>query len=240
MTLYNDDALRVLPALEMGSVDAVITDPPYCAGGASPISRGVAAAHKIQDADSRTKYPLPAGMSRDQRGQLAWMTLWLAECWRISKENGVLLLFSDWRQVPLFTDALQAGGWCWRSTVVWDKTIAARPNKGYFRHQAEFVLFATKDAWKPPTPVCLPGVFSVPVNPAEKNHLTGKPVRLITALMEILAPSTLVLDPFMGGGAVPRACVETGRDYIGVEIQPDIYARAVEFVGRAAPLFNVG
>jgi site-specific DNA-methyltransferase (adenine-specific) len=231
MNLYNNDAITVLPTLPSESVDAAVTDPPYRAGGASPVSRGVDMGHKIQDADSKTKYPPMVGVSRDQRSQLAWMTLWLAECWRIAKDNGAPLLFSDWRQLPLFTDAVQAAGWCWRSTVVWDKTTAARPNKGYFRHQAEYILFATKGAWTAPTTLCLPGVFSVPASQTAKNHLTAKPVKLIMELLAVLPPDATVLDPFMGGGAIPRACALTGRDCIGIELQPDSYARAVEFVG---------
>jgi site-specific DNA-methyltransferase (adenine-specific) len=229
--LLNEDALTVLPTLRAGSVDAIITDPPYSPGGASPVSRGAAPAHKVQASHATMKYPFLVGASRDQRGQLAWMACWLAECWRVGTDNSVLLMFSDWRQLPLFTDAVQAGGWCWRGLVVWDKTKGSRPNKGYFRHQAEYVIFATHGAWKPPTGECLPGVFSFPSQGGWKNNLTAKPVPLIIELMKILPQGIVVLDPFMGGGAVPRACALTGRDYIGIEIQPESYGNAKKLVG---------
>jgi site-specific DNA-methyltransferase (adenine-specific) len=119
--------------------------------------------------------------------------------------------------------------------VVWDKTAATRPNKGYFRHQAEYIIFATKGAWDAPTEECLPGVFAVPVSPSEKNHLTAKPVRLIMELLKALAPDAVVLDPFMGGGAVPRACRLTGRRCIGIEIQPESFRAAVELVEGGIP-----
>jgi site-specific DNA-methyltransferase (adenine-specific) len=239
ITLYNDDAIKILPTLASGSVDGIITDPPYCCGGASPVSRSNKINNKIQDSTSKVKYPPLIGVSRDQRSQLAWMTLWLAECWRAAKKDGILLLFTDWRQLPLFTDAVQAAGWTWRSLVVWDKTIATRPNKGFFRHQAEYIIFATKDAWVAPTCECMPGVFGIPVNAVEKNHLTAKPVNLIIELMKILAPDALVLDPFMGGGAVPRACKLTGRRCIGIELQPESYKTAMEFMTQeSGKLFN--
>ena len=242
-SLYNDDALKILSGLPAGSIDAVITDPPYCSGGASPVSRRTSLSQKIQDSDSIKKYPPLLGASRDQRSQLSWMTLWLSECWRISKDNGVLLMFSDWRQLPLFTDAVQAGGWIWRSLVVWDKTAKSRPNKGFYRHQAEYVIFATKGAWDPPTDVCLPGVFAVPIDGHAKNHLTAKPIDLIVQLMKILPADAAVLDPFMGGGAVPAACSLTGRTYIGVELEPAAFkiaeTNAMEHSIVQRPLFSV-
>jgi site-specific DNA-methyltransferase (adenine-specific) len=30
-------------------------------------------------------------------------------------------MFTDWRQLPLATDALQAGGFIWRGLIAWDK-----------------------------------------------------------------------------------------------------------------------
>ena len=33
-------------------------------------------------------------------------------------------------------------------------------------------------------------------------------------------PGDLVLDPFVGSGTVPKMCIETGRNYIGIDISP--------------------
>jgi len=35
-----------------------------------------------------------------------------------------------------------------------------------------------------------------------------------------------ILDPFMGSGTTGVACVQTGRNFIGIEIDPDYYAIA--------------
>jgi site-specific DNA-methyltransferase (adenine-specific) len=170
---------------------------------------------------------------------LGWSALWLAECWRLAKDNGVLLLFTDWRQLPTFTDAVQAGGWIWRSLIVWDKTPKVRPNKGYFRHQAEYIIFATKGNWQPPTAVCLPGVFTVPVTQQYKNHLTAKPVPLITKILGIIPEKGLILDPFMGGGSIPRACYLSGYNFIGIELEPTSYKTALQFVhSPSTPVLN--
>ena len=61
------------------------------------------------------------------------------------------------------------------------------------------------------------------INPAGmKSHPTEKPVALMRDLVEASSlPGQVVLDPFCGTGAVGVACRETGRTFIGIEIDPD-------------------
>jgi site-specific DNA-methyltransferase (adenine-specific) len=39
-------------------------------------------------------------------------------------------------------------------------------------------------------------------------------------------PNQMVLDPYMGSGTTGVACVRTGRNFIGVELDADYYATA--------------
>lgn len=49
-------------------------------------------------------------------------------------------------QLPSTTDAVQIGELIWRGIIAWDKGRCARaPHKGYFRHQCEYVVWATKE-----------------------------------------------------------------------------------------------
>jgi site-specific DNA-methyltransferase (adenine-specific) len=220
--LYQGDALTVLRELPADSVDAVLTDPPYSSGGTSSAARKADPADKYQSSGTKRSYPAMLGDNKDQRSCLAWAALWLAECWRIAKDGSPLLLFSDWRQLPLMTDAVQAGGWTWRGVVVWEKP-SARPMRGQFRAQAEYVVFATKGRFARTTDRCLPGVFRHSVEMARRVHLTAKPVPLLRELLEVAKPGGLVLDPFMGGGATGLASLETGRSFVGVELSPEYY-----------------
>lgn len=43
----------------------------------------------------------------------------------------------------------------------------------------------------------------------------------------------MVLDPFMGGGSVGIACVESGRGYIGIELSAEYYAISRERIMQA-------
>ena len=109
------DALAVLPMIPAGSVAAVVTDPPYSSGGTFRGDRAQKAIAKYVQSESvafRTDF---GGDSRDQRGFLAWASLWLSAARIATAPGGVLICFTDWRQLPVMTDAVQSGGWVWRN-----------------------------------------------------------------------------------------------------------------------------
>lgn len=219
-TLTTADALTALTQLAPGSVDATITDPPYNSGGLTAAARtGHSAREKYVSGDAKHDLPDFAGESRDQRGYLAWMTLILTECLRATSTGGPLLLFTDWRQLPINSDALQAAGWTWRGIVPWNKPIA-RPVIGGFRRSCEYVLWATNgpvDAAR--NPIYLPGLYTGS-QPRGRNrhHITQKPDELMAELVQVCAPGGVVLDPFAGSGSTGVAALRSGRGFVGYEL----------------------
>ena len=61
-------------------------------------------------------------------------------------------------------------------------------------------------------------------------HPTQKPVRLLERLLNIVIPENegVVLDPFLGSGSTAVACKNTGRSFIGFEIDEEYYRKAVQ------------
>ena len=220
--LYHGDALGILYSLPDLVMDAVLTDPPYSSGGVTLGARQADPAHKYQQSGTKRQYPPMLGDTKDQRSWTMWCTLWLTECWRIARDGAPLLVFTDWRQLPSLSDAVQAAGWKWLGIVPWDKR-SARPQIGKFRQQCEYLLFGVKGRFVAHTRACLPGVYAYPVVAAKKVHLTSKPVELIEDLLAVTPPGAIVLDPFMGGGSVGEACVRMNRSYIGMELSPEYY-----------------
>jgi site-specific DNA-methyltransferase (adenine-specific) len=56
------------------------------------------------------------------------------------------------------------------------------------------------------------------------KHPTQKPVDLCVYLIETYSnPGDAILDPFMGSGTTGVACVQTGRNFIGIEIDPGYF-----------------
>lgn len=222
LSLYQGDALDVLRSLPDASVDMLLTDPPYSSGGLTLSARQADPTHKYQASNVKRAYPAMLGDAKDQHSWMLWSTLWLSQCLRVARDGAVCLVFTDWRQLPSLTDAVQAAGWKWLGVIPWDKR-SARPMVGKFRHQCEYIVFGVKGHFRPHSRQNLPGLYSYPVIPARKNHLTAKPVQLITDLLAIAPEGGSVLDPFMGGGSVGAACIATGHSYTGVELSPEYF-----------------
>lgn len=214
-TLYQADSLNVLPVLKERSFAGLLTDPPYSSGGAFKGDRSAPTSSKYQSSPYRGIYPEFQGDTRDQRSYFAWVTLWLGQARSLILPGALACVFTDWRQLPTTTDALQAAGWVWRGIVPWDKTERGRPQMGRYRAQAEYVVWGTEGARALRGPTA-PGVFRQPV-PKEKHHIAGKPVGLMEGLMAPMDDGP-ILDPFMGSGTVGLACQAQGRPYVGIEV----------------------
>jgi site-specific DNA-methyltransferase (adenine-specific) len=217
--IIRDECMPALLALPSNSVDAVITDPPYSSGGFSRDDKGQETADKYQSSGTARRYPAFSGDSRDQRSYMAWCSLWVEQCVRALKPGGYFLAFTDWRQLPVMTDAVQAGGIFWRGLIAWDKGAGARaPHKGYFKHQCEYIVWGTKGpARQLEHDGPFPGCIQSKVVQSDKFHLTGKPTELMKELVRCVERGGVILDPFAGSGTTGVAAVSSGRRFIGIE-----------------------
>ncbi|MCL1123316.1 DNA-methyltransferase [Shewanella surugensis] len=218
MQLIKGDSLQILRDLPSSSVDAVITDPPYASGAASSSAKKASTGSKYTTKGAINPFLDFEGDCRDQRSLLQWSSLWLAECYRVAKPNAHLLCFIDWRNYPVFADAIQVGGWIWRGGLVWDKKNA-RPRKDGFSQQCEFVLWATKGSVKVgDNPLYHNGVYQCHPHKGGRFHQTSKPVDVMEWLCNVVPKNGTVLDPFMGSGSTGVACNNLGLDFIGIEM----------------------
>lgn len=220
--IHAHDALAVLRDMPSDSVDAVITDPPYSSGGQYRGDRTLAPSAKYVQTGTEIVRPDFGGDNRDQRAYAYWSTLWLSECLRIAKPGAPICVFTDWRQLPTTTDAVQAGGWIWRGIAQWDKTEGCRPSKGRFAAQCEYIVWGSRGAMPTERGVgCLPGVFRMMIRQADKHHMTGKPTELMRGVNRICVPGGVILDPFAGSGTTGVAAVVDGYSFIGIERSPE-------------------
>lgn len=235
-TLYLADCIEVLPTLS--GIQAVITDPPYSSGGTFRGDRNIATRNKYQQTGFRHLYEDFTGDTRDQRAFDWWATLWLSRARTACAEGALVCVFTDWRQLPTTTDYVQAAGFVHRGVGVWDKGEGSRPILGRFRAQAEFFVWGTSGPRAMEGPVA-PGVFRVPVIGKDKEHMTAKPVELMTGLCRLSRGP--VLDPFMGSGTTGVACARLRLPFVGCELVPsyfDIACRRIEAALAEPPLFE--
>lgn len=229
--LYQGDCLELMKNIPDGSVDMVLADPPYSSGGLFAGDRKVSTRSKYCDNgyNGAARFQNFSGDNMDQRSFTEFMRMILNKCRQKSKDESICGMFVDWRNIAAMIDALQAAGWVYRGIVVWDKGNS-RPIPNRFRNDCEYVVWGSNGTRKTEYK---DGVFIgsgcyhiKSVNTKQKHHQTEKPVVLLEKLLAICPDGGTVLDPFMGSGSTGVACVNTGRNFIGIELEPRYFETA--------------
>lgn len=209
IVLHHGDALAVLRGMAPGTVDALVTDPPYTAAGGSTNGRS-------------------AGHDADSQFFLYWLRDVAAEISRVVKPDGCGFVFCDWRTVNLVAAAFSpsgggsmryAGGSAWRvgQALVWDRECIGLGSP--FRNSFEMIAFVRGPDWKSTLPKDIPTVIRHrwPYG-QHKHHGAEKPVDLCRQLVRwACQPGGVVLDPFTGSGTTAIACAAEGVRFIGIE-----------------------
>src|SRR5690606_15437883 len=119
---------------------------------------------------------------------------------------------------------------CW---LVWDKRDGCNPNPladcelAWVNRDAPARLFHHR--WM--------GMIRASEH-GPRLHPTQKPVALMRWVLDTLRvpQGATVLDPYCGAGATGVACVQTGRNFIGIEIDPGYCEIARRRIAEAVPL----
>lgn len=226
----NCDCLEGLKEIPDNSVDAIITDPPYF------LSMGHAGSSQTAKTKKKNGTQLLSNRSFNDLAICApFYEKLFSEYRRVLKDDGHFYFFTDWRgyafYFPLINAALPV-----RNLIVWDKKSG--PGSFYtFSH--ELVIFGTaapklrhrggSNVWR------MNGFTSgAKKTNGAKLHPTQKPIELITKMIEDSTdPGAVVLDTFMGSGTTAVACIKTGRNYIGFEIDKQYHKIAQERIDEA-------
>lgn len=213
----NIDCLEGLKEIPDNSVDLVVTDPPYF------LSMG----HGGSDTTAKNSGALTSNRTFNDLAICTPFYKQLFEQYaRVLKDDGSFYFFTDWRgyayYFPLLNSALPV-----RNMIVWDKKSG--PGSFYsFAH--ELVVFGTRKG-KTKTGVgsniWRMTAFSsgAAKTDGKKVHPTQKPVEIIQKMIEDSSePGDVVLDTFMGSGTTAVACMRTGRNFIGFELDEKYHA----------------
>jgi len=127
--------------------------------------------------------------------------------------------------------------------ITWCKpNLPLRKNLNEWEWSTEFVLWETvgkqktfnkprgedsRDYWR----IAVENGF---LNPDGYKHPARKPIALMKRIIEASTNiGDTVFDPFMGSGTTGVACVQTGRNFIGIEIDPTYFAIAEKRIAEA-------
>jgi site-specific DNA-methyltransferase (adenine-specific) len=203
--IFHGDCREVLPTLRPSSVDLVLTDPPY---GIS--ERTDRKARKRTALARCNDFPAIEG---DDAPFDPSAVLRFGRC----------VLFG----ANHFADRLPPSP----SWVIWDKRAGLTSKRGDAFNDNGDAEMAWTNCGGPVRVIShlWMGMLKASERDDRRVHPTQKPVALMTWMIErFTQPGDLVLDPYMGSGPVARACKNTGRRYIGIEVVEAYCRVAVE------------
>lgn len=242
--LYLGDCLEVLPTLEAGSVDAIITDLPYgttaCAWDTvipfAPMWGQVERLLKPRGAFVTTaSQPFTSALGASN---LAWLKY--SWTWKKSRATGHLnakkMPMKNTEDVLVFYQeqpTYHPQGVVPCDRVVWNsrsdslRGVETQPTSvvtGGIRHEQ----YAQEQTNYPTQIIEI-------ASEGNTAHPTQKPVALYDYLARTYTnEGDTVLDFVMGSGTTGVACIQTGRRFIGIEIEPRYFEIAVRRIEEAA------
>lgn len=222
ISIFNADAFVKLKDIPDASVDLILTDPPYNLG-----------AYSTGNMKFTWRKEINNDLAEWDQGEFDPAAL-KEDFIRVLKPAGNIFVFCSYNLIgkwhgifdPLF-DTFQF--------FVWHKTnpvpkfrkagflnscelIVCMWNKGHtwnFGKQNEMHNFFE-------SPICMP-----PERLKEPSHPTQKPVGLLSHLIKIASnEGGTILDPFMGVGSTGVAALQSGRKFIGIEVDENYFNAA--------------
>ena len=214
MELHNCDCREYLRGMESESVDFILTDPPY----------GI-----NYQSNRRTKTAKFRKICGDEIVAGAYV---YGELFRVLKNNSACAVFCSWKNIEREIKKLEVL-FNIKNVIVWNK---GGGGLGDLKHTLatdyELVIVCHKGLCPIRGKRCGSVWNYGKVHNNAMAHPTEKPVELIASIVEKFSDEGgVVLDPFAGSGTTGLACKQTGRDFIGIEIDEEYYSIAKERLG---------
>ena len=214
--LVNGDCNVELRKLKTDSADMVFMDPPF----------GIDLKMKT---DLKTEDDKP--YVDDAFHVMETIDKAVRECFRVLKDDRVMLLFHDIRHyTELVQMCREAGFQVCDTPITWVKTGGGGPlpNRSYYSKNTEQILHCQKGNRELNNPGEPNYKVEARVPPQYKIHPTQRPSRLLRYYIEQhTMPGELVIDPFAGSASTLCAAFECGRQAWGCELDEDFYNKAI-------------
>ncbi len=222
--MFLQDNRQVMKKIPDGSIDLILTDPPY---NISQYSSG--------NIELPNRSPLNNDIADWDKIEVD-PNEYVAEFKRILKPNGNIFVFTSYNSIGKWHAAFDRQ-FDTAQYMVWHKTNPT-PSifKTTFLKSCELIIcfwnkghvwnFSSQDEMHNfiETPIC-----SGTERLREPKHPAQKPIKLLEHIIKIASnENALVFDPFMGVGSTGVAALKTGRRFSGCEIIREYYEAAVD------------
>ena len=217
------DCLELMKKIPAESVHLVATDCPYhiVSGGCTNKGKGNGIFQRENASDGKLF----------AHNEIAF-SAWLPEVFRILKPDSHCYIMVNGRNLKELWQAAEDTGFSFQNLLVWDKGNVT-PNR-YYMNACEFILMLRKGKAKTINNAGTSNLIRVKNPVGKKLHPTEKPVELMEVLIvNSTDKGDVVFDPFLGSGTTAIAAVNTGRHYIGFELDPGYFDIACKRLDEA-------
>ena len=208
--IYNEDCLEGMKRIADGSIDLVVTDPPY-----TMTKRGKSC---------RPNW-MPNNMGNNVfSDDIPNVKDWMGQVYRVLSDKSHFYTFVNINDITKYLQIANDLGFKIHNIISMIKDTGM-PNRWYYK-QTELVLFFRKGRAKPINDYTSRDNIKVvmPKKKTGKLHITQKPLDFIQLLITNSSrENEVILDPFMGSGTTAIACMNTQRNFIGFETDKGYY-----------------
>ncbi len=226
--IHHGDCLELMAKLPQGSIDLIVTSPPYnlknSTGNGLKDGRG----GKWKNAALIEGYDRHDDcMPHDE--YIGWQQRCLRAMWRVLRDDGAIFYNHKWRvQNGLWqrlADEITAGLPV-RQIIIWKRSDGINFNPGYFVPSYEVIYLIAKPNFRLAKKAnALGDVWHIPQE-TKNPHPAPFPVELAQRCIKA-TDGRIILDPFMGSGSTAMAAINVNREWIGFELS-DAYCRLAE------------
>ena len=206
--LFHGDTIELMNTIDNESVDMILTDSPY---GMNYVSNHRKDKFNAIESDSCSEDLLPL------------LKEYISQSARILKPNSSILMFCSSHNVGLFQQLLEDQDVLKRKNLlVWSKNNWTGGDLKSFAPKHELIWFYTKGRVEI-NGARSPDIISFDRVPPS-NHPTEKPTLLLEFyIRKLTQPNDIIFDGFMGSGATAIAALQSGRKFIGAELDDEYF-----------------
>jgi site-specific DNA-methyltransferase (adenine-specific) len=230
--LYNANCLEKLKDIEDNSIDLILTDPPYkiIQGGCSNIKRKDEAGGIFNKRNTFTKDDAKTGKLFKHND--IKFSEWLYDIFRVLKSNTHCYIMVNDRNMQELLNEAEKVGFKLQNILIWDKGNHT-PNR-YYLKSFEFIVMFRKGNSKNINNMGTKNILRVDnIKKGTKSHPTEKPYELLEILINNSTnKNDIVLDPFAGTGSCGIACINTNRNFIGIELDDNYFKIAEDRINK--------
>lgn len=226
-TIYNEDCLSGMQNIPDGSIDLIVTDPPYIVsrsrgGSVNNVKKLNVSLQDLDKAHLRDGYDI---------------ALFAEHVIRLQGGKINAYFWCNKKQIPDYFKTYVDGLKCKFEIITWHKQNALPTYSNKYLSDTEYCLYFHTGGFTHPANYEDAKTYEMGyINHKDKKefgHPTIKPLNIIQRMIRNSSEEgQVVLDAFIGSGTTAIACIKERRHFIGFELNEEYYKTTQERIRK--------